>query len=99
MCLPELSLLCCSLPAAPQMQPPTIFPEIFIFRATKHTGTARSALLQPWGPRELLTERLTDPSSWDVGLDNALFPCAAPRAVALGQGVHAEQFKAAPGKS
>lgn len=49
MCSPELSLLCCSPPAAPQMQPP-ICPKILIFRATKHTGTAKSALLQAWGP-------------------------------------------------
>lgn len=55
MCPPELSLLCYGPPAAPQMQRP-IFPKIFIFRATKHTGTARSALQQPWGPRELLTK-------------------------------------------
>lgn len=55
MCPQELSLLSCNPPGAPQMQPP-IFPKIFIFRATKHTGTARSALLQPWGPSELLTK-------------------------------------------
>lgn len=53
MCPPELSLLCCSPLAAPQIQPP-VFPKIFIFKTTMHTGTARSALLQPWGPRELL---------------------------------------------
>lgn len=98
MCPPELSLFRCSPPAAPQMQPP-VFPQIFIFRATKHTDTARSALLWPWGPRELLTKRLTAPSSQDVGLGSAMFPFAAPRAVALGQAVRAERFKAAPGKS
>lgn len=55
MCPPELSLICCGPLAAPQIQP-SIFPNFFILRATKHTGIARSALQQPWGPRELLTK-------------------------------------------